>query len=82
MKDTKPNLSVVNSVSDKLDDLGPNEAPKLSREELKNILAAIGEAYAAHGLAIETAMLVEDVTEDNEMVGEILIDNRKKEKLQ
>lgn len=48
----------------------------MTNEEIKKIMVALQEAYAQAGRKIETAVQIEDVDEDGNITGEILIDNR------
>lgn len=48
----------------------------LSKTQIQKILEAINEVYEKAGKKLETAVLVDDIVDD-EVVGEVLIDNRK-----
>lgn len=50
----------------------------MTNEEIKKIMEALQEAYAQVGRKIETAIQVEDVDEDGNITGEVLVDNRDK----
>lgn len=54
-----------------------DERPKLDKEDIQKIVAALTEAYKEVGKNLETAMLVGGGDDPDEV--EVLVDNRKKE---
>ena len=52
----------------------------MTKEELQKIIEAVQAAYQAKGKSIETAILIQPGQSMEE--GELLIDNRDKEKIQ
>ena len=53
----------------------------MTDEELKKILALISEAYTKAGKKISTATMVDEVDEEGNVKGEIVIDNREDEEV-
>ena len=52
-----------------------------NNEKEEDILKFIAEIYKDNGRPIETATLIEDIDEDGNIIGEMLIDNRDKKDL-
>ncbi len=50
--------------------------PKFTNEELTKLLEAIAEAYEKSGKKITHAIHVENIDQDGNITGEILIDNK------
>ena len=58
-----------------------HEEKIMTNEEIKKIMEALQEAYTKAGRKVETAVQIENVDEDGNITGEVLIDNRDKKEI-
>jgi len=58
-----------------------DKKPKITDEDIKKILEALTKAYESVGRKVETAIKVDEIDEEGNITGDILIDNRDDEKI-
>lgn len=58
------------------------EKKELTDKDIAVIMEAISKAYEAAGRTIQTAVLVDEIDEEGNVSGEVLLDARSKEDIQ